>query len=370
MCTRPIIRTIRDAYGRATVQHLPCGKCPDCLCDKQNSWKLRLIEEASNWRYMYFFTLTYCDEAIPLTDDGLTQVDKRHIQGWLKRFRTRYERATASECRFKYFIASEYAPDGFYTDRRGNYRRSTMRPHYHGVIFTDIPESVIKGTLFYDWRKLYGFYKLDLIESERKNFSSVANYVSKYCCKGCFASRQEEIRQGLINNTFNLMSKGIGISYVDKNRYFHTCGACPDTFVTSEVLDKIIASRFVSDGPFKYKMPRYWKDRIFKSPFIEYGYRWDKESMSYVKKKVKRYSSSTPLSMQIAAVLQERFAERIAESLREFELFKKAAPDSSVDFFGTNTVTVAAKERRKYLRLKSFYDSSAHRNSSLCFSNI
>lgn len=371
MCTRPLVRYVRDSYGRSTLMHLSCGKCCECLAKRQNSWKLRLLEESGNWKYMYFFTLTYSDFSVPSTSDGLTQVDKRDVQLWLKRFRMAYLRSTGVDASFKYFITSEYAPDGFYTDRHGVYRRSTMRPHYHGLIFTDIPVSVIRGTLFYDWRVRYGYFKLDSVEFGRKHSSSVANYVSKYCCKGCFASRADDISSGKINPTFNLMSKGIGESYILKNADYHRCGCSLFQPVDSKTLDVVVARRFVYDGTHKYCMPRYYSDRIYKLPVYTYRDRYDRgKNLLKENVKVKVFDSKTPLSQQIAFVLQERFVAKLRLSCSEF--FRQYGPTDvcHFDFFGDSSESLAIRERKAHAKLSSFYQSNALRNSALCFSSI
>lgn len=89
MCTRPITIKQKNAYGSDSVQTFPCGSCPECLKDKQNAYKLRLVEESRNWNYLYFFTLTYSDESLPRNDLGNSTACVKDIQSWLKRFRIR-----------------------------------------------------------------------------------------------------------------------------------------------------------------------------------------------------------------------------------------------------------------------------------------
>ena len=81
-----------DAHGNSIIQTFPCGKCPQCLVDKQNSYKLRLIEEFRNWSHAYFFTLTYSEDTVPRNDLGNTSASVSDLQKWLKRFRIRVER--------------------------------------------------------------------------------------------------------------------------------------------------------------------------------------------------------------------------------------------------------------------------------------
>lgn len=109
MCLHPISMRSVDAFGCNVMNTFPCGKCIECLKDKQNAWKIRIMEECRDHLYVYFFTLTYSDEFIskvslsfPIPDssvdvilnhDGFVyNVNKRDLQIWLKRNRIFYER--------------------------------------------------------------------------------------------------------------------------------------------------------------------------------------------------------------------------------------------------------------------------------------
>lgn len=112
MCLYPITIKTQDAYGIDVNQSVPCGKCIECLKDKQNSWKIRLQEEARDHVHVYFFTLTYRDDTVPFTydEDGIrvNHVRKSDLQLWIKRNRIKFERTLRREIDFKYFITSEY----------------------------------------------------------------------------------------------------------------------------------------------------------------------------------------------------------------------------------------------------------------------
>lgn len=367
MCFRPVICKVRDTFGRASVRIFPCGKCSDCLAARQNAWKLRMIEEFGNWKNVYFFTLTYSDDYLPISDAGVSTVCKRDLQLWLKAFRMRFLRKYGYDCEFKYFIASEYAPDGMYMDRHGNYRRSTCRPHYHGLIFTDEDEVVIKSQLFSYWS--YGFIKVDQVKIDRETYSSVSNYVSKYCCKGCFASRQSDIKQGKCEDTFNLISKGLGRSFIDKYRDSYLCGADPSTYVPDDVLRKIIAKRFVLDGEYKYRMPRYWLDNIYKLPEYVTKDKYDVQKGCYIRQTVKRFSSRTPLSLQLSSEFSRRQSQKLSELLEEWRMVSSSGDVHSISYFWESADDLEFKDLRKLAKLESFYTHSAIRNSSLCFNN-
>lgn len=147
MCLSPLCIKTKDAFGLDVMQSVPCGECVECLKDRQNSWKIRLTEESRDHKYVYFFTLTYNDDSVPFTfdDDGnkVLYFDKSHLQLWLKRNRISFERLFKRSIDFKYFICSEYGPN-------------TGRPHYHGILFTDVSPAFI-SSMFADWRDRFGF---------------------------------------------------------------------------------------------------------------------------------------------------------------------------------------------------------------------
>lgn len=169
MCFYPIQIKTEDAFGILVNQSVPCGKCIECLKDSQNSWKIRLMEEARDHLYVYFFTLTYNDDSVPFTymEDGtrVNHVSKIDIQLWLKRNRMRYVRQFNKEIDFKYFVTSEYGPN-------------TGRPHYHGIIFTDISPTFITS-MFRDWSDTYGFINFSEIKSGKKKVHDVAFHLSQ-----------------------------------------------------------------------------------------------------------------------------------------------------------------------------------------------
>lgn len=147
MCLNPISIKTQDAFGIDINQSVPCGKCIECLKDRQNSWKIRLTEEAREHKHVYFFTLTYRDDSIPFsyTEAGerINHVSKIDIQLWIKRHRIKFERYFNRDIEFKYFICSEYGPN-------------TGRPHYHGILFSDISRTFI-AQMFQDWNENFGF---------------------------------------------------------------------------------------------------------------------------------------------------------------------------------------------------------------------
>lgn len=179
MCLYPITIKTEDAYGISVNQSVPCGKCIECFKDRQNSWKIRLTEEARDHLYVYFFTLTYNDDTVPwsLSPDGtkVLRPSKVDIQLWIKRHRIKYERYFGRKIDFKYFICSEYGPN-------------TGRPHYHGMIFTDVSPTFI-SSMFNDWSSSMGFV----------NFSELSQFSKKKVVDAAYLLCQTMYQNTVLN---------------------------------------------------------------------------------------------------------------------------------------------------------------------------
>lgn len=251
MCYNPITITIEEPNATGGVRRVavPCGKCMSCLRDYQNAWSLRIQEEFIHYGYGYFFTLTYNNDSVPTvadTDSGrlYQSVCKSHVQDWLKRFRTRLLRKNGRPKEIKYFITSEYGP-------------RTLRPHYHGVLFG--VDDIEFRLLLSEWNSLYGYTTYRLVPAHLCGGAS--RYVAKYCSKGFFKNPYEE--QGIVRPTFHLVSKGFGLSYVDRMKDYHLAQGD----VLNKRLDRyysLVGDRSrVFIGQFGYKMPRYYKDKIY-----------------------------------------------------------------------------------------------------------
>lgn len=102
-----------------------CGECVFCAATKRSDWALRLHYESKLHEVKKFITLTYADAHLPWKN-GISQLDKRDLQLWFKRVR---------KCGYKirYYAVGEYGS-------------KTYRPHYHIILFGDVPDSVIRET--------------------------------------------------------------------------------------------------------------------------------------------------------------------------------------------------------------------------------
>ena len=235
MCLAPLyLRVDSTTFSEPIPILAKCGKCIECVMERQNSYKLRLCYEAQRWKHCFFFTLTYRNSTLPKainfdTGEVLSTCRKVDVRYWLKRLRERYQRShDGKRFDFKYFICSEYGSTDDYVDDRGRVRKATGRPHYHGLLFcNDSPEFVTD--MFNDWRKAFGNVKsnelkpTDNVSDIREHRSKVANYVAKYCCKGEFASRVDDIKSGYIEPSWIISSINIGTNYIDDMKSYHLC---------------------------------------------------------------------------------------------------------------------------------------------------
>lgn len=165
----------------------PCGKCLNCRARSRQEWVFRLRMEYQSCNFGLFVTLTYDDDKLP--PDG---VNRRDIQLFLKRLRKHFDSNT-----LRYFIVSEYGDH-------------TLRPHYHGLLFYQIPRSSdIYDIIELSWKN--GFVQFGEIEE-----GSIV-YCTKYCLKG------SDVPPGK-NDNFRLVSKmngGIGVDYIEKQAEYH-----------------------------------------------------------------------------------------------------------------------------------------------------
>lgn len=244
-------RTLEDG----TRVMVPCGHCIQCLIEMQSDWSVRMsCELMSNLsRPAIFVTLTYNEENLPVNevneDTGeIFQkpcVVKHHIQQFMRSLRNRVKREQKKsnwkgwKGPLKYFIASEYGPEG-------------GRPHYHGIIFgLDKSHSNIINEV---WNKGFTYFG----EANEKSIC----YVAKYCVKptefqsnphrkGYFDNERWMEDNGIRRRPFRLMSTKLGASYTEnpERLKFH--------------FRNIFKNNYIRVGKCKRKIPRYFKLKIY-----------------------------------------------------------------------------------------------------------
>lgn len=156
-----------DPYVRG-AEAFPCGRCPACLVNRNRIWAHRIILEAGYHAYSSFVTLTYGDDQLPRTRDGLPTLDSSHTRNWLKRFRK-------GRPPIRFYLAGEYSDSG--------------RPHYHAAIFGY--RSCLNGMSMYTKerdkccsqcdavRETWGYGNVFLGDLSVRSASYIAKYINK-----------------------------------------------------------------------------------------------------------------------------------------------------------------------------------------------
>jgi len=198
-----------------------CGKCPPCLRKRIACWSFRLSKQAEVSTSALFVTLTYNNNHVPFSENGLLTLKKTDLQLFFKRLRKR------SKQQIKYYACGEYGT-------------RTHRPHYHLIIF-NTNEADIIASWTNDGKPLGNIH----FRSAEKNS---IGYTLKYCCKAKKVGKHPlDDRQ----KEFPLMSKYLGINYITPEMIL---------WHQNDILNRMYCP--LKDNK-KAPMPRYYKSRIY-----------------------------------------------------------------------------------------------------------
>lgn len=209
----------------------PCGKCPACLLNRQRAFCFRLDQEKDVCAFYYWLTLQYDEDHVPHLENGEMCFSKEHCRSFFEKLRKRYE---PNGYKFKHFLVSEYGPT------------STHRPHYHCLlmVYSDKP----LHELYLARKEMKEFIIEKAWENghvtEKSFHGRVLTYLTKYCCK------PELLGQKHTMQPFTLISRGIGLSYLDKLSDERK----------RQMIEKLDFT--VHYGKSKIQLPRYYVDKI------------------------------------------------------------------------------------------------------------
>ena len=285
---------------------IPCGSCIGCRLEYSRQWANRCMLELQDHDSAYFVTLTYNDEHVPInyyadpeTGEAFPSqtLCKRDLQLFLKRVRRRF-----SDDKIRFFACGEYGP-------------STMRPHYHMILFglhLDDLRVACKTELGYQYlesERLSGAWTDDYGNS--KGFVNIGNvswetcaYVARYITKKFKGKLGNFYSDHNIVPEFSQMSRrpGIARGYYDSHQ---------------DIYDFEYIHVSTPTGGLKFRPPRYF-DELFD---IENPERMKiiKESRQRIaKEKMKYQSEQTDLSVdEILAVQEQNLTEKIKKLRRD-----------------------------------------------------
>ena len=221
MCLTPLTlyRNYATMGGKKT-NVVPCGKCPECLRDRQNAWLFRLQQEQKISNSAAFITLTYAKA--PMSFNGHETLDPKHLTTFWKRLR----KANNSSKTIRYYAVGEYGT-------------KFLRPHYHAIVF-NINQNILQH--HEKLQNIWGHGHVDIAKSEGGSQRYTLGYIMQTRWE---PSQDDDDRYP----QFQRQSKNIGLNYLTpqiKNYYRSNKLPC-----------------ITQSGGQVLKMPRYYKEKIF-----------------------------------------------------------------------------------------------------------
>ena len=323
MCLTPV--TLNRKYANRYYQNtVPCGKCLECIKDKQNEYIVRSLEEARKYDTMVFFTLTYSPEALPVVDDfeideetgeylKLGEVQtlcRADVRKWKLSYE-QYYRRKKMPLKYSFLIKGEYGP-------------KTQRPHYHGLIFGLSREVV--NDIMYRWKKQYGYVVFKFIPPVMADREKVARYCSKYMVKD---QDWNVLPRPWCEKPRPMTSKEYGMPKPERWKKWQEYYTCQDivkydinnpVFASNKqqwyVANEIIRRKKYKIGNGKeFKLPAYYVRKLFYTP--ELRKITDQEGNIL---EIKRSMVASPLQRLVTYAAQYNYTKS-----RDDELFALAA---------------------------------------------
>jgi len=210
-CLKPLYLVNREMV-------VPCGACAFCAATKRSDWALRLHYEQKMHVGSKFVTLTYADNEL-IWKDGQAQLSKPNVEGnsHLQLF---FKKVRKAGHKLRYFAVGEYGA-------------KTFRPHYHIILFGDVPDAAIRKA----WSK-------GLV-----HIGSVTTQSIMYCLGYIVNGKGWKMKHKRVP-PFTIMSRrpGLGANYLS-----------PQMIEWQKSDRKNYA---ILDGQ-KRHLPRYYKEKIF-----------------------------------------------------------------------------------------------------------
>lgn len=205
------------------------------MANRQRAFCFRLDQERDNCTFYFWLTLQYDDDHVP-KDHGEMCFSKAHCHKFFEKLRLRYRDSGHT---FKHFLVSEYGPNG------------THRPHYHCLLMVYNEYNLAQN---YEVKREMKDFILSVAwpyghVTEKGFHGRVLRYLTKYCTKPELIGDYHRMKP------FTLISRGIGLSYLDSL----------SDYQKQQMIEKHDFS--VRYGSGKIQLPRYYTDKIFKHDF-------------------------------------------------------------------------------------------------------
>lgn len=220
---------LKPKYLHEREMVVPCGNCAFCAATRRSDWALRLHYEAKKHYGSKFITLTYSNNNL-IWAHGNPQLSKPRKEGdsHLQLF---FKRVRKAGYKFRYYAVGEYGS-------------RTFRPHYHVLMFGDVPDEVIRQAWANYNRSTKKHYPLGHVHIGKVTIASVM-----YCLGYLVNGKGWQMHHHRVK-PFCIMSRrpGLGHSYLTKE------------MIAWHKSDR--KNYAVLDGQRRH-LPRYYKLKIF-----------------------------------------------------------------------------------------------------------
>jgi hypothetical protein len=219
-------------------QPVPCGSCPACLIRRTNEWTFRIGQDIKLCNNVMWIRLSYANEFLPVSQNGLPTLSKRDCQLFFKRLR-QYE---LRDYKRNVKLRGDYPFKSVRYFLCGEYGSKNHRPHYH-VVLMNVTAANVEAA----WQDGFGNSLGEVWFDSRPFSDTAAGYTIGYMYK----KKTKIWRKGDDRHPeFHLVSKKMGANYL-----------------TDEIVDYHRADYrrlFVTlPGGRKTSMPRYYADKIY-----------------------------------------------------------------------------------------------------------
>lgn len=159
------------------------------------------------------------------------------------------------------------------------------------------------------------------------------------------------------------MSKGLGQSYIDRMKRYHV----PRIIDSKKRIEVICDRAFYNDGAFKYKLPRFYRDRLYRKKFPCDVRVWNKKLNQYENKVVYRYKSKNLLSLQMQIEVRDRILAEYDKRVSELAGQYPDKSRSEIDIILCRAEEDIRRSRQDsiYSKMSRFYNTNRFKNRKL-----
>ncbi|AXH74421.1 MAG: replication initiator protein [Microviridae sp.] len=236
---------------RTAFVPVPCGKCMECMKQRANAWRIRLIEEIKVNKNGKFVTMTFSEESLNELDKAVQEAAAKNIVELNKETGRKYKPVEITGYELDNEIAT-LAVRRFLERWRKRYgvsvrhwlvtelgQEKTERLHIHGVIWTDVNKN-----------KVEEIWKYGNVNKREKNWEDnycneqTISYIVKYLNKADEIHREYK--------PITLCSPGIGANYIkDTDARRHQ-------FKGNETKQD-----YINRQGYKLALPTYYRKKIY-----------------------------------------------------------------------------------------------------------